>query len=89
MQTLCRFSVYGLHTLMQYAQIVRLPKPSLELCNLYQQLKLMDNLFHSQLEQKEIQLILPEIDSELTNFMADKIMPDFYLVMITPGHKYL
>lgn len=47
--------------MQEYAQVVRLPKPTLESCNIYHILLTCQRLFATKLQQENIRLILPTI----------------------------
>jgi len=63
----------NLNQFMQdYAQVVRLPEPSLESCNLYHLLLSMEKLFEEQFKKANISFELPNIQPEQTSIQADK-----------------
>lgn len=50
--------------MQEYAQVVRLPKPALESCNIYHILLTCQRLFAAKLHQENIELILPIIAND-------------------------
>ncbi len=60
------------HFMQDYAQIVRLPKPSIESCNIYHLLLSQAQLFDSIFREKHISVNLQEIKPESCTVQADR-----------------
>jgi len=58
--------------MQEYAQLVRLPVPVLENCNLVHILLSVQKLFESSLEDNQTRLTISKIDPMVTQFTADK-----------------
>ena len=60
------------HFMQDYAQIVRLPKPSLENCNIQHLLMSIHRLYSAKLQEKNITFHLPSFPSDETAILADQ-----------------
>ncbi len=58
--------------MQEYAQIVRLPKPSLEICNLNHLLMSVGRLYELQLRERNIEFLLPDSSGTKTEIQADQ-----------------
>jgi len=68
--------------MQEYAQLVRLPKPSLESCNLRHLLLSIKRLFESKLNNNNIDLILPDSDGIDSQIEADQNQIEQVLINI-------
>ncbi|NQZ07454.1 MAG: PAS domain-containing protein [Algicola sp.] len=75
------------HFMQDFANMVRLPKPSLELCNLQHLLLSTARLFEVQLKEVGIKLTLPVLAVEQAQVMADRNQLEQVLINIVKNAK--
>ena len=75
------------HFMQDFANMVRLPKPSLELCNLQHLLLSTARLFEVQLKEVAVELTLPTLPAEQAQVMADRNQLEQVLINIVKNAK--
>lgn len=68
--------------MQDFANMVRLPEPSLELCNLQHMLMSIKRLFEVQMSERNIELLLPDIDPEAAQVQCDRNQMEQVLINV-------